>query len=439
MKSIRVFLVAVILSIITLFIFVAALKGYQSSMQEADRLFDKQLLDTATLIANLPAGQSVTKLSNNSTIAFQVWQHGTLVAASANVPETAIISFSPGFAYSNFGGYRWRTLAYFDNDNDHWVLAAERTDLRYALAENVILESIFPIFISIPLLGILIWLIVSRGLRPLQKFANELESKQADDLSPLTYPFTYQELKQIGQSSNRLLERLETSLLREKQFASDAAHELRTPICALKIQLHNLADDRPEETAGTRELTDTIDRLGHVVEQILDLYRSSPDQFNASFTNINLTTLAREVVAREYERFDSKNQLLEFEGEDCFLLGDQFALATLMQNLLSNASKYTPEGGQINVSVHYSDSGIDLVVEDSGPGIPEDERETVFERFYRVGRDRHASGEAGCGLGLAIVKRIVELHAASISIRPSGFTTGTAFQVSFPLTRKSVL
>lgn len=439
MKSIRAFLVTVIMSVITLIIFIATLKGYQSSMDEAEMLFDNQLLDTATLIANFPTDQSITQFKRNSTIAFQVWHEGTLIATSNNAPLTRITPFVLGYNYSNFNDYRWRTVAYFDGVNKHWVLAAERTDLRYALAENIILESVFPIFISIPLLGLLIWIIVSRGLQPLRKFAEELESKQADDLSPLSYPFAYQELKQIGGSSNRLLGRLETSLLREKQFASDAAHELRTPICALKVQLHNLAEDVPESSNDTRELTDTIDRLEHVVEQILDLYRSSPDQYNASFIRIDLTALVQEVLAYEYEQFDLKHQKLEFEGEACYMLGDRFALTTLLQNLLSNANKYTPAGGQIGVKVQKSFHGVDLTVEDSGPGIPVQERETVFERFYRIGRDRHASGESGCGLGLAIVKRIVELHNATISIRPSGFTTGTAFQVSFPVSQKSGL
>ncbi len=439
MKSIRVFLVTVILSVMTLIIFVAVLKGYQSSMNQADILFDKQLLETATLIAIFPTDKSVTRFNQKSTIAFQIWRKGELVATSTNTPLTGIAPLVPGFNYSNFNGYRWRTVAYFDSLNDSWVVAAERTDLRYALAENIILESVFPIFISIPLLGILIWIIVSRGLRPLRKFANELEGKQADDLSPLSYPFAYQELKQIGGSSNRLLGRLETSLLREKQFASDAAHELRTPICALKVQLHNLTGDMPESSNYTYELTDTVDRLGHVVEQILDLYRSSPDQFNATFRTIDLTALVQEVLAHEYEQFDRKNQTLEFEGEACCMLGDRFTLTTLLQNLLSNANKYTPTGGQIRVTVHKSSSGIDLTVADSGPGIPPRERQTVFERFYRIGRDRHASGESGCGLGLAIVQRIAALHDASISIGPAGFTSGTAFQVSFAVIHKSGL
>jgi len=196
MKSIRVFLVTIILAIFILFSFVAALKGYESSMREAEKLFDRQLLNTARLISHLPTGESMTHFDQDSTIAFQIWHQGVLVATSRNTASKAMVAFTPGFNFSNFSGYRWRTVALRFNNGDRWVLAAERTDLRYALAEKVTLESVFPIFISIPLLGLLIWLIVSRGLKPLQEFADELESKRANDLSPLTYPLAYQELIQ---------------------------------------------------------------------------------------------------------------------------------------------------------------------------------------------------------------------------------------------------
>ncbi len=439
MKSIRVFLVTVILSIITLFIFVAALKGYQSSMAEANRLFDKQLLDTATLIANLHTEKAVVRFHQHSTIAFQVWRHNELIASSDNAPEIKISSLEPGFGFNNFAGYRWRTVAYYNQLTEDWVLAAERTDLRDALAEEVILEAVWPVLLGLPVLGLLIWLIVSRGLRPLRKFADELGSKQADDLSPLTYHADYQELSQIGHSSNRLLMRLETSLLREKQFASDAAHELRTPISTLKVQLHNAEQNSTTDNKSIQELRDSTNRLGHIVEQILDLYRSSPDQFNANFKRIDLSALAQEMVAQKYPHFEKKNQQVEFSGEPCYLSGDHFALSTLLQNLLSNANKYTPIGSHINVSVHQPEDCIKLTIEDNGPGIPENERESVFQRFYRVGGDRHSTGERGCGLGLAIVKHIVELHDASITVTDSRFETGIAFTVSFPLIRSSGL
>lgn len=432
MKSIRVFLVAVILAVITIFNFMAALRGYQSSMEEADRLFDKQLLDTAKLIAYVYTGDTGSQAGYNSTFAFQVWRQGELLASSANASFEFIAPLTRGFNYSNFAGYRWRTVAHFDTANEYWVVAAERTDLRYTLAENVVMESMFPILLGLPLVGLLIWFIVGQGLKPLHKLADELGNKQPADLGPLEYESSSLELKRIVLSSNKLLKRLETSLLREQQFASDAAHELRTPISVLKVQLHNISKELPDSSESVLKLTDTTERLGHIVEQILDLYRSSPDQFNATLTTINLDDLVREILAREYPRFDLKGQTLEFHGKNCCIEGDRFAITTLLLNLLSNANKYTPAGGQVDVSTRERAGRVILAVEDSGCGIAEQQHDAVFERFYRVGGDRHQSGEPGCGLGLAIVQRIVESHNASISISHSKFETGTAFQVNFP-------
>ena len=431
MKSIRVFLVVVILAVFTLFNFIAALRGYQSSMQEAEQLFDKQLLETAQIIANIHTENTATNINHDSHIAFQVWQDETLLASSSNAPHTPIAAFTEEVSFSNFDGYRWRTVSYQDAEGQYWVMAAERTDLRFALAENVILKSIDPILIGLPIIGLLIWLIVSHGLKPLRKLADEMANKQPNDLSPLSIQAPQQELEQIVSSSNGLLQRLETSVQREKQFASDAAHELRTPISALKVQLYNISQSLADNSHA-KALEQTAQRLEHIVEQILALYKNSPDQYNASFTVINLDALIQEVLAEEYEYFENKNQLIEYESGHGQIMGDRFALSTLLKNLLSNASKYTPAGGRIRVKLTTQDNGLLLTIEDSGPGIPKDQYPFIFERFYRVNGDRHPSGESGCGLGLAIVKRIVDLHHAEINVMPSSFKSGTAFNVIFP-------
>ena len=438
MKSIRLFLIAVILATITLFNFIAALQGYRSSLLEAERIFDNQMMEIAGFIADLYSENSLAPVDHAGNRVFQVWKNGELKAFSANAPVTAIAPLFPGFDFSNFDGYRWRTVTRYDNQKQLWVLVADRTDLRYSLSENLILESIFPVLMGLPVVGLLIWFIVSRGLKPLRTLADELGKKQSSDLSPLRFEAPKQELEQIVHSTNLLMGRLESSLNREKQFASDAAHELRTPISALKVQLYNIAQLLPEEDNNVPELTETVDRLGHLVEQILDLYRTTPDQYTANFTRIDLGALTEELLAQEYLQFENKNQTLEYRGELCVLYGDRFALTTLLQNLLSNASKYTPCDGQINVTVSDEQGDIVLTVEDSGPGIPLDEYRSVFERFYRTGGDRHNSGEPGCGLGLAIVKHIVELHRAEITITPSGFESGTAFHVRFPKQKTSI-
>ncbi|MDC0088502.1 ATP-binding protein [Porticoccaceae bacterium] len=429
MNSIRLFLVATILAMVTLFVFVSSLRGYQSSMQQAEQLFDSHLLITAKLIANIKTSKDNSDLKLNSNIAFQIWDNQQLLAHSSGTPTEAIAKKQPGYDYRNFAGYRWRTLSYFSDQQ--WIMVAERSDIRFSLAENVVIKSLLPTLIGLPVLGFLIWLIVTHGMRPLRHLATELSSKQADDLKPLSTVVPKQELAQIITSTNGLLLRLEASLEREKQFASDAAHELRTPISSLKIQLHNMAEDFTEYSYDLAQANLITTQLEHVVEQILALYRSSPDHYNAQFCALDLTALTQEIIAEDYSSFDNKEQSIEFYGDRQTIYGDSFSLTTLIHNLLSNANKYTPRGGQILVTISADDNAVVFKVEDSGPGISEEQYQQIFERFYRVGGDRHRSGEPGCGLGLAIVKRIADLYGATIEVGPSSFASGCAFTLRF--------
>ena len=431
MKSIRVFLVTAILAVVTLFSFISALRGYETSLQEVERMFDGQLVEKAKLIANINIQGTARSVGRSSGTAFQVRQGDNLIGSSDNASKTALGKLQPGFSYQNFEGYRWRTYSYYNNINAQWIIVAARQDIRFRLAENVALKAVLPAVIGLPILALLIWVVVSRGLHPMRRLAHELSSKQADDLSPLSIAVNSQELAKIISSSNDLLARLKSSLLREKQFASDAAHELRTPISSLKVQLHNIAQEQPERNKEIDELQKITNQLEHVVEQILALYRTSPDEYHTRFEAIDLTNLAQQVIAEEYDNYERKNQQIEFFGQSQLILGDKFSLTTLIQNLLSNANKYTPNGGHIMVKIRRENDQVVLLVEDSGPGIPAHEHERLFQRFYRVGGDRHTSGESGCGLGLAIVKRIAELYHAEITLEPSSFASGTAFTLRF--------
>ncbi len=185
MTSIRFFLVAGILAALTLFNFVAALRGYQSSMNEAEVLFDNELLDLSRLVANLDFTKIPDDFRLGNNLAFQVWQNDELLGASLHAPDDPINAFLPGFDFANFDGFRWRTYTRYQAQDNFWIIVAERTDLRFILAENVVLESITPILIGIPLIGLLIWLVVSHGLRPLKLLSTELRNKDVNDLSPI--------------------------------------------------------------------------------------------------------------------------------------------------------------------------------------------------------------------------------------------------------------
>jgi two-component system sensor histidine kinase QseC len=437
-SSIRRFLVVVLLATITLINFLAALHGYRTSMEEAERLFDAQLADIASVLA-VTAGGPVFQGevdSSASSIIFQVWKGAELESASINVPAEPLAPLESGYADVNFEGYRWRAFSRYMPQGDRWFIVAQRADVRFALAESIILESVLPIILGLPLEGLLIWIIVGRGLRPLRDLASEMAGKRSDDLSSVTDFDPPQELAVLIQSINDLLQRLAAAFEREKRFSADAAHELRTPISVLKVQLHNLlreSDDGSDEKSGQLEsLRAAVDRMGHSIEQVLTLYRTTPDQFAASFAKLDLVAEARQVIADLYPQIEEKQQQIELIGDGVSLRGDAFAIQTLLTNLIENASKYSGAKGEIRVSIERSNSQAVLTVEDSGPGIPTDQHDRVFERFYRVGGDRHESDVTGSGIGLAIVQHIAEIHGASVHLSESSFATGLAVTVSFP-------
>jgi two-component system sensor histidine kinase QseC len=427
MTSIRRFLVIALLSAIVLINILAALYGYRSSVAKVEQLFDEQLENVASALAETPPGNYRTATGDNA-VAFQVWQGQTLVASSSNAPADPITRFEPGFSDVEFGGIRRRAFAGFLPRSKRWVLVAERLDIRLAVTDRIVLNSVLPIVFSLPILGILIWLIVGRGLRPLDALAREMRIKRSDDLSAVPDLDPPLELAVLVSSINDLLHRLNTAFERERQFAADAAHTLRTPISVLKVQLHNLLRNAGEESPELRSLEAAVERMSHSVEQVLMLHRMTPDQFVANFEDVDLTGLARQVIAGLYPKLEMQQQEIELVGESAVISGDNSALETLLSNLIENASRYGGEGGAIRVTIERETTATVLTVEDNGPGIPIEQRERVFERFYRGQRD---SGPAGTGIGLAIVKNIADIHDAVIRLDESQFESGLAISVAF--------
>jgi two-component system sensor histidine kinase QseC len=433
MKSIRSFLVIALLATFTLISFLSAVQGYRSSMAEAETLFDRKLADSAGLLAT--EGGTVP---NHSAFAYQIWHDdGRLQLRSQNAPAAPLASSTAGFHDSNFSGQRWRVFVMRLADAPGWAMVAERHDDRYRLAERVVVESVLPIVIGLPLAGLTVWFVVGHGLGHLRRLAAELREKRADDLSPLAGGQPPLELAPVYGAINGLLARLASSFERERRFSADAAHELRTPISALKVHLHNLTGRLPEQDTTLARLRDDVSRLSHIVEQILALHRTTPEHYVSQLERLDLHTLASEIIADRYERFAAKGQTLALNGNTAMLEGDRFALGLLLGNLLDNAGRYTPEGGRIEVDVEQTREGVTLAVHDNGPGIAPAERERVFDRFYRVGGDRHLSGNAGCGLGLSIVAHIARLHGAHIRLEDSRLGNGLCVRVFFPAQARS--
>jgi len=444
-SSIRVFLIVTLLSGITLVIFVASLRGYQSSMEELQTVFDDQLQQNAELLgryvrAYQSGGPSQQPFATSpgtgpdSGLLYQVWRDSDRrsILHSAGAPQEALLESREGFQQMNYRGYRWRALVLPDADSGLWLLLAERNDLRYKIADRVVIALLTPIVVSLPVLALIVWWVVSRGLRPISRLATELESREAGDLTVIELQGVPRELELLANSANELLRRLEASFQREQRFAADAAHELRTPIAAIRVHLQNLAGELDEPGESLQKLVEGFERLSHLVEQTLVLNRVAPDQYMAKFVPLDLHGIAQQVIADLYPQVEAKAQEIQLSGEAAEISGDRFGIEMLVLNLVNNAIKYTPSGGQIEVGVQRRGDRVLLQVMDSGPGIPESEYQRVFERFYRVGGDRHKSGVPGCGLGLSIVQRIVALHGAEIELGRSGFGSGLKVTVTFP-------
>ena len=435
MKSIRRSLVTMLIAAFTLVSFVAALNGYRASMDKAEALLDAQLQYSAEILIGLGSGDipSQSPGSGVEGFVFQIWEDERPVLRSAAAPDAPIAAFAAGYRYANFGGYRWRTLTVAMGDQ-RWGMVAERADVRHTLAESVVLESVIPLLLWLPVAALLIWVLVGWGLAPLRELSEQINRKATDDLTPLPDTDPPTELQQVITSTNGLLLRLAAALQREKHFASHAAHELRTPISALKIHLHNLENEVPAGSSALQHATEGIERMHHLVEQLLDLARTQPELIKANFQTVDLHTLAQRVTAEMWPAFESRHQSLSLQGESAVMQGDETMLAILLRNLLDNARKYTPEGGEIAVFAG-SRAGVPLLeVADSGPGIPCAERERVFERFYRVGTSASES-IAGAGLGLAITQHIVQLHSAKVQLADSPLGSGLAVTVQFPVAR----
>jgi two-component system sensor histidine kinase QseC len=350
--------------------------------------------------------------------------------------------FENEFAEHNFLAQRWRTYGHFFESDNKWVLVAQPLKRRFELAQQMILAAVTPLILCIPLLAIIIFLLVSTGLRPLRLLSDNLRAKKTDDLSPIMVQQQHNELSPVLETLNQLFERLNAAFSREKRFASDAAHELRTPLSVLKINAHNMAlelnnngisnanaSNNDAAKINMQYLTQGIERMSHVVEQILLLNRTNPEQYQGKFVKIDTTSLCQTVIGSLFPQIEAKKQDIELVGQGATILGDEFSLGILLQNLISNASKYSPEDALIRVVLKTIKNQVIIQVEDSGPGIDESEYQRVFERFYRIGGDRHPSNAPGCGLGLAISKHIAELHKASLKLSRSEQLSGLSVEL----------
>lgn len=311
------------------------------------------------------------------------------------------------------------------------IQVAQDIAARRELAETLAWRTISPMAVMVPLLMLVVWWVVSASLRPVSRVRQQVAARQAEDLSELSEHDLPDEIQPLVHEMNLLFHRLSQAFDAQKNFVADAAHELRSPLAALKLQLRGLrraTNDDARELAVQR-LNAGIDRATRLVEQLLVLARQqSSSAAGVKPVLIDLTALAQLALADAAGPAALRQIDLGLtQSDQSTVIGHEEALRILLRNLLDNAIKYTPVGGTVNLTLRNDEGKTQLTVDDSGPGIVEEDRQRVLDRFYRV----TGTEGGGSGLGLAIVKTIADLHHATLEFDRSTSLGGLRVAVTF--------
>ncbi|MFZ2300536.1 MAG: ATP-binding protein [Gallionella sp.] len=436
--SLKQRLLALALAAITLVWLGATAFIYLDAREEFDEVLDAHLAQAASLLV-VQASHDLDELETEHApllhkyarrVAFQVWdKEHQLRLHSANAPQQPLTNKDRGFSDATIDGHRWRVFSTWDESGEYLIHVAERTEVRDELARGIAGNLLRPLWFSLPLLALLLWVAVMRGLRPLDKLAREVEQREPDNLSALDASSAPREVVPLIERLNRLFTRIDASMQKERRFTADAAHELRTPVAAIKAQAQvaRAASGDEERIHALDSAILGCDRAAHLIDQLLTLARvDTLDRGVAEPCQIKIIA-AEAIAALAPTALEKGVQLELLAGDEATVRGNPGLLRVLLRNLLDNAVKHTPPGTLVQVSVAHEPGTISLSVSDNGPGIPEQERDKVLERFYRP-LDTQASGS---GLGLSIVQRIAEVHGATLQIQPASEDRGLRVTVSF--------
>jgi two-component system OmpR family sensor kinase/two-component system sensor histidine kinase QseC len=430
MTSIRARLLIALLALVSAASILAGTLTYRRVLAETSLLFDYQLRQMALSLRSQVSMAPRLELPPDEADAdfvIQIWDpYGARIYLSR--PGLPLINQTTlGYADIQVGGKPWRT--YGLQTLDGVIQIAQPARVREALARAAALRVIVPLLLLLPVLGAAVIGVVSNGLLPLKRVAREVQQRDVHSLAPIEVAELPQEIAPLVQELNRLLVRLDAAFQTQRAFVADAAHELRSPLTAVSLELQ-LLDRAPDETAratARRNLGAAVERAIHLLQQLLTLARNEPADERPELSSVALEAAAADGVADTHALALSRGIELGLESEPVQVLGDREALRTLVRNLTDNAVRYTPPGGRVRVRTQPGDAGAVLEVSDTGPGIPLEERARAFDRFHR----RSGSPEGGSGLGLAIVKAIADRHGARVTLNdaPGG---GLLVMVNFP-------
>ena len=441
-RSLQGRLVLLVLSVVMLVWLATSALTWLDARHEVEELLDGHLAQAAALLVVQQAqeieddGQGIDAPMLHQyapRVAFQVFHEGRPAMRSANAPVAAMggdgRDFKSGFRTAQINGMEWRVFAAHGAKRDIQVYVGEQMSSRDDILRAVLRSTLWPMAVALPLLGLVVWWAVYRGVQPIRRLGRALAERQPQALDPVLLDNAPTEMAPMVAALNSLFERIGLLLELERRFTADAAHELRTPIAAIRVQAQ-VAMGEANDSLRLHALQNTLegcDRATRLVEQLLSLSRLEAVDAPA-MANVDLSELARRVVAELAPKAIGKQQVLEFDGSaPCTIPGNESLLAVLIRNLVDNAVRYSPPAARIRVAIRQQSGQVSLCVEDSGPGLTEADRRRLGERFFRV----TGSVESGSGLGWSIVKRIAAVHQLRLDVGRSEDLGGLAVWVYY--------
>lgn len=400
----------------------AILASYHFTRYEIEEVYDAQLVHSAKVLLQLTRHEILEDegfhlgLENQDlqhryerNLGFRIWSGQELITQSANTKDFREFEAQPGFSNRKLGKHDWRFFVFLDPVHKIKVEVSERHDIRTELVIQLMASLLLPAVLFIPLIFLIIWVGVRKVLKPVIKVSGDVDRRGSDDLSPIPQEALPQEIAPLVQALNRLFKRIEDSFRREREFTDHAAHELRTPLAAMKTQTQVLmkkAKKMPECAAGLENLEASINRAAHLVEQLLSLARLQNEDLPKEKMDLSECLISE--VAQIMPRARKKGLHVTTDIADHYIIhGQSASIAILLGNVLDNAVKYTPDGGSIAISLSQDGK---LVIADTGPGLSDADKLRVFERFVRADK----TGQTGSGLGLSIAEWIAGAHGAQI-------------------------
>lgn len=431
-------------------VLLSALAAYATAYRFANQVYDNWISDTAVALSQLvttsggrvtidlpTAAQQMLDSDQRDRIYYKVAElDGTFVGGHRGLPpppRTPEPGAEPFCFDGTLQGDSVRVATYRPVGATYLVQVAETINKRDTLALEIIASMLLPLVALVAMAAIGLWLGVRRGLEPLTALAREIGGRSAQDLSPVDATLAPLETQPLVRALNDLLARLGRVLAAQRRFVADAAHQLRTPLTGLKTQaeLGLRSTDPAAVRTSLQQIVAGTDRTAHLVNQLLSLARAEPEgQVEIRRERLDFTRLARDTTADWIPRALEHGIDLGFDGADpLWIAGDATLLRELTGNLIDNAIAYCPSGTEVTVAVRQDGAHALLTVTDSGPGVPEADRERVFERFHRV----LGAGAEGSGLGLAIVRQIAQRHDGEALLEAGPDGRGTCVRIAFPL------